>query len=110
MIKIDIRRSKEGRIRSFSSKGHAGYAEKGSDIVCSAVSVLVINTLNSIERLLPEDSGKMEVKTDEGLISVKFQDEPSEKAELLLETMYLGLTDVRKNYGKYIEIKEDKEL
>ena len=29
------------------SKGHAGYAEEGQDIVCAAVSALVINTVNS---------------------------------------------------------------
>ena len=28
--------------------GHAGFAEAGQDIVCAAVSVLVINTFNSI--------------------------------------------------------------
>ena len=30
--------------------GHAGYADSGEDIVCAAVSVLVINTFNAIER------------------------------------------------------------
>ncbi len=110
MIKIDIRRSDDGRIRSFSSKGHAGYSDKGSDIVCSAVSVLVINTLNSIERLLPDDFGKMEVGNNEGYIRCIFRDEPSEKAGLLLESMYCGLMDIREKYGKYIEIREDKGI
>lgn len=31
--------------------GHTGYAEKGHDIVCAAVSILIYNLQNSIERL-----------------------------------------------------------
>ena len=30
--------------------GHSGYAEAGNDIVCAALSVLMINTVNSIEQ------------------------------------------------------------
>ena len=43
-------------------KGHADFAEEGSDIVCSAVSVLTINTINCIELLLPKI---FECETDE---------------------------------------------
>ena len=35
----------------FHVEGHAGYADYGQDIVCSAVSVLVINCINSIDEL-----------------------------------------------------------
>ena len=34
----------------FETLGHAGYAKRGEDIICSATSVLVINTINSIEK------------------------------------------------------------
>lgn len=39
---------KKGQI---TVSGHAGYAEKGHDIVCAAVSILIYNLQNSIERL-----------------------------------------------------------
>ena len=39
-----------------------GYSEAGSDVVCAAVSVLVINTLNSIERFT---SDKISLVSDE---------------------------------------------
>ena len=42
MTKIVIRKT-NGRYSGFSCSGHAGYAESGSDIVCAAVSVLVIS-------------------------------------------------------------------
>ena len=111
MIRISIDRTEEGVIRGFSSSGHAGFAEEGQDIVCAAVSVLIINTINSIERLLPEDSKNMNVTSDDskGYISISFEDNPSEKASLLLQSMYLGLKDIEKNYsGEYISFTEDR--
>ena len=36
-------------------QGHAGYAEPGQDIVCAAVSALVINTINAIEAFTEDD-------------------------------------------------------
>ena len=50
MINVIVYKDVKGLIEGFSLKGHAGYAEYGSDIVCSAVSMLTINTLNSFLR------------------------------------------------------------
>ena len=48
MIKILIHKTEEG-IVAFSCKGHAYYADEGYDIVCAAVSILTVNTSNSVE-------------------------------------------------------------
>ena len=42
-------------IVGFQTEGHAGYADAGSDIVCAAISVLVINTINSVEQFTDSD-------------------------------------------------------
>ena len=49
MITIKVRK-KNGSYEEFISKGHAGYAEAGQDIVCAAVSALIITTVNSLEK------------------------------------------------------------
>ena len=49
MIKVSIYKNDEGKMIGFRLSGHAGYAEHGQDIVCAAVSALVINAMNSIE-------------------------------------------------------------
>ena len=52
----------------------------------------------------------MQVRSDEkeGEIRCRFSDIPSEKALLLLDSMYYGLKDSVKNYGsKYIELTEE---
>ena len=110
MIRIVIKRAENGSIKGFTCRGHAGYAVSGDDIVCAAVSMLVINTLNSIERLSPEDGKLMKVYSDdkEGEIRCEFESTPSEKALLLLNSMYYGLKDSEKNYGsEYLRLTEE---
>ena len=112
MIHFKLRRAEKGCVTGFSCSGHAGYADKGTDVVCAAVSMLVINTINSIDRLLPEDAANMEVLSDEekGEISCEFKIPPSEKAALLLESMYHGLRDSERNYGsEYLKLTEERQ-
>ncbi|HIT67287.1 MAG TPA: ribosomal-processing cysteine protease Prp [Candidatus Merdisoma merdipullorum] len=93
---------RSGQYAGFTIEGHAGYADEGQDIVCAAVSVLSLNTLNSIEAFT-EDQFSGEEK--DGFLSCSFPEALSEKAVLLLDSMVLGLTDIQRNYGtSYIRI------
>lgn len=84
--------------------GHAGFARSGNDIVCAAISVLVINTLNSIEELANEEI-IVESDEKEGYIECHFPDEINEKTKLLMDSMVMGLKEIRRNYGKkYFEL------
>ena len=47
MITVTIHRSNDS-YAGFKVVGHAGYAEEGYDIICAAVSVLVVNAVNSM--------------------------------------------------------------
>ena len=96
MIRAVVRKQ-DGKYRSFRIKGHAEYADYGKDIVCAAVSMLVLNTANAIEALTENTiSGREE----DGEIIVELPDPPDEKGQLLIDTMLLGLYDVQKKYGK----------
>ena len=48
MIKITIT-TQDKQFKRFTVSGHAEYDDPGKDIVCSAVSILVINTVNSLD-------------------------------------------------------------
>ena len=104
MITIEIRKSGNEYI-GFLSKGHAGYAEEGYDIICAAVSVLTVNTINSIEKFT-DDAFKAEAA--DGMVRWKFTEIPlSKEANLLMDSLVLGLKDIQENYGKkYIKIVE----
>lgn len=102
MITVEIRKSGE-EYAGFSSKGHAGYAEEGYDIICAAVSVLTVNTINSIEKFT-DDAFKAEAA--DGMVRWKFTKLPlSKEAKLLMDSLVSGLEDIQETYGKkYIKI------
>ena len=101
MIEIEIIR-KGDRIISLTSKGHAGYAEEGYDIICAAVSVLSVNLVNSIEEFT-EDG--MDVTSGDGLIELRLDGELSQEGQLLMRAYILGIQSVQKTYGnEYIEL------
>ena len=83
MITVTICQSSEGEITGFSIQGHAGYAERGSDIVCAAVSVLAQNTVNSIEQ---------------------FTQDSFSASKLLLDSLILGLQGIEEEYMDYLDV------
>ncbi len=85
-----------GKYYSFSCEGHAEFNDSGKDIVCAAVSMLVINTGNSLEAFT---DNKL-VSSDCGKISWTFVDTPDEKGVLLMDSLCLGLAETEKRYGK----------
>ncbi len=106
MITVEIRKSGDEYV-GFSSKGHAGYSEEGYDIICAAVSVLTVNTINSIEKFT-DDAFKAEAA--DGMVRWKFTELPlSKEAKLLMDSLVLGLEKIQENYGKkYIKIIEKR--
>lgn len=104
MTTVLLKKTKSG-YQGFNCMGHSGYADSGSDIVCAAVSVLVINTINAIEEFAKES---MEIVTgqEDGIIDVIFVNPVNEKTKLLMDTMVLGLKSIEKQYGKrYLKLK-----
>ena len=104
MISVVITKHND-EINSVSLEGHAGYADHGQDIVCAAVSVLVINTFNSIEQFT-EDAYSSEAAEDGGYLFMSFPEGISDKSKLLLDSMLLGLDEIQKQYGdEYISLQ-----
>ena len=104
MIQVQFKKE-QGQYKSFQIEGHAEYAEEGEDIICAAVSALVINTINSIEQFT-EDTFTCDCQ--DGMIkSWEFPSDVSEATALLMDSLRHGLQNVEKSYGEtYIQIKE----
>lgn len=86
---------------SLTVKGHAGYAKRGSDIYCSAVSALAQGLIHSLDALT-EDAVSGEA--DDGYINIKFEN-LSEKGKLLIDSFFIAVTDIQKACdGKYVAI------
>ena len=104
MIHVTICENQKHEYTAFNCIGHAEFAEAGEDIVCAAVSVLVINTINSIEQLV---SDEFDIVTNEesGLIDFSLKENYSSEAVLLIRSMVLGLQGIQNNYGnEYIKL------
>lgn len=104
MIKATIYRNKNGAYTGFNLSGHAEYDVKGKDIICAAVSALVINTVNSIDQLT-SDNPKVKSKEKSGTIDVKFKSDISPETNILIDSLVLGLTGIRDdNNESYLKI------
>lgn len=79
-------------------KGHAGYAEHGKDIVCSAVSVLAQVLLHEIqvytEAEYSEKSGDLTLEI--------FQRTP--QSDILYIAFVRGITQIARQYPEYVKI------
>lgn len=107
MIKILIIKQ-NNNILAIEATGHSGYAVEGSDIVCSAVSVLTQSLAQGLTEVVKI---KPTVVVDENIphFSLALPNLDKEKmhdAQLLINTTYLGLKDIASQFKKYVSIKE----
>ena len=105
MIDVIIYKNENNECVGFDAAGHAEFAEPGNDIVCAAVSVLTINTINAIEKFT-KTVCSLYNDEESGTLSYRISGRPSKEAALLLETMILGLQDMAddEDYEDYIDL------
>lgn len=96
-------------INGFEICGHADAGEYGQDIVCSAVSVLCISTVNGLQEVAGIE---IEVDSDDkngGFLAVKvpvINDNTQRlQADAILQTFENGMLDVTTNYSEFIQLK-----
>ena len=106
MTTITICKTADGKYTGFTCFGHAGYAKKNHpDILCSAISVLVINTINSLEALAGEHLSTS-TNDETGFIKCDFKSDLQEKSIFLMDAMVFGLKNISKSYGEqYLQVK-----
>ena len=101
MITVTVLK-KDGEFNQIESRGHAGFAEKGQDIICAAVSALMVNAVNSIDTFT-EDI--IHVSSEEGYLSPEFIVGPSKDSKLLIDSLMLGLSQIQDSYDRaYLKV------
>jgi len=107
MVIFTIFRDVQKQISGFEIKGHAGYAEEGSDIVCSAVSAIAQTALLGLQQVAGltfpfiREKGWMKCILPKDISAEKRRD-----SRIILDTMYVGIKSMVKGYSKYIIIEE----
>jgi uncharacterized protein YsxB (DUF464 family) len=116
MIKVEISRTGklnricggQGSISSIKVRGHAEYAAHGSDIVCAAASAIIYTAAGALEGLCgvrdvvaSEETGYFQLIVPE----IK-DEEKSYRADIILETVYIGFKQIEMSYAKNLKVIE----
>lgn len=105
MIKANFELDSQNNILSFQVTGHAESGPYGQDIVCAAISVLTISTINGLEEVIDMHPQVISDDTEGGFISVQ-KLEIDHDSQILLKTLINGIRDVAKSYPDNIIVEE----
>ena len=109
---------RDGIYYGFEEQGHAGYAESGDDIVCSAVSAMTMLILNTIEISFAGDI-KYDIDETSTRVTVKSmcalpEFEADEKKRFAIEGLFKGyyyqLSDMIEDYYDYLDVEVTDEF
>ncbi len=103
MTRIAIRRE-GGRVTRLKAQGHAGRAKSGENLVCAAISSLMYTAINALETVA--DIVPLVRKDDDtALLQLTLPDGcESHDAQVILQTVIQGLTDISLEYPKLVNI------
>lgn len=92
----------------FHAQGHAEFADPGADIVCSAVSALVQTAALGLQEKLRLPAGVSIEETGEMhcILGQECTRAQCEAADILLDTLRIGLHAMEESYGTYLKIIE----
>jgi hypothetical protein len=75
--------------------GHAGMGVNGQDIVCSAVSALTCNLINSLTDLT---GNRIRAETGSGKTEIEWE-HLTDGGKLLVDSWFLGITEINRQYN-----------
>ncbi len=109
MIEL-ILKTKDKKISGFEVSGHANYDDPGKDIVCSAVSMLTINTINTLEAVVKLKPNKeIYYKQEDDFISLDIAleslgEQGLRDTQIVMRSYELGMIDLLRAYQEFIEV------
>lgn len=108
MVKFTIQTSEE-MIIGYQVTGHAGYEDKGQDIVCAGVSAIAQTAALGLVNHL--DDAQWEQKSGKLVCQVgRIQTETQKvAAQAILRSMQLGIEALREAYPDFVKV-EYKEV
>ncbi len=101
MISVRFLSEASGNLVGFVIEGHAGYADRGEDIVCSAVSSAAYMTANTITEILKADT---EVAVEDGMMFVKVAAGDAVRCRELLAGLKLHFIGLEEQYPDRIQV------
>ena len=94
-------------IVSVECSGHTGYGCEGEDVVCAALSSIVqtallglLHNVRGVQYSRDDQSGYLLITIPEGLSDMERHD-----ADIILGTMFLGVSDLHEGFSDFIELE-----
>ena len=97
--------TQDDRINGFSVSGHSGYAEAGSDIVCAAISAVVMMAEATINDVCGAKA-KVREKDTRGTLMLPASCDEEDAVQAVLAGMLGTLCSLRDDYPDYIDVLE----
>lgn len=88
------------RYDGIKISGHAGYAEAGKDIVCSAVTTLTQTLIGSLEDLTRD---KIQYEISSGRADIHYRN-LSEEGKLLVDSFFIGICQIADEFSENVRI------
>ena len=97
----------EGDLIGFEANGHAGYDVYGRDIVCAAVSGILLTTLGGIDEVVgvhPKVKRNDETGYLHVLLPLQLEEAAKQEACLLIRSAENGLRSISEQYPDFIRV------
>jgi hypothetical protein len=112
MTKVIVKKN-NNHIVEVEALGHTGYGVSGEDIVCAALSSIlqtavlgVLNVANVQASIKRDDkSGYLKLCVPSNLTNNERHD-----VDMILNTMLVGVSDLKLGYSNFIELEEIKNV
>ena len=112
MTKVVFFKSKDA-FWGFEEQGHAGFAESGEDIVCSALSAMTMLVINAIEvayaadvdYVIDEETTNVRVSSCSALPEYEQDERKRYAISGLIMAYYYQLIDLVEEYYDYLDVE-----
>lgn len=96
----------DGTLTGIESKGHSGYAQRGSDIVCAAVSTLMQSLVLGLEEVAGVRDMICKIDERVPLIRATWPEHEQENISLLTTATAKSLIQIAKDNPVYVKVME----
>ena len=100
MIKITFL-EKDDKVVKIEASGHALFAGKGKDIVCSAVSAILVGGCNALT-----NHHNYQIIIESGKLVIDTKDNLNGNDEIVMRTILIQLMTIEESYKSYISISK----
>lgn len=87
-------------------QGHTGFASRGEDVVCAAVSALVQSLLFGFESVLGAEGVKWSQNDSKARISLDWRNVPDREKDVLVRTVIGSLKEIARIYPDNVRMLE----